>query len=252
MRRATADERARSPVRCRRPSAGRPSPSTPRASTRPSYTLVPPSLMPRAAANAASMIPPFGDGCCAASRRTMRDHVEPRPTRAQDGDAERRSARAGNQLATSSARALAHPKRAYRVVAVPDHRVERVDGAMGQHRRAPPIVAQNSGAVTASTVFSANDSIAALASSSAAQRQPCRGPTSDRIRWRAPARSSACSRRPTAAASSPSMRPPTETATATAVAGPRPSVRCSSQPDGRRAAGTDQQVNDAGAVRRSR
>src|SRR5690606_21538036 len=54
-------------------SGARPSPRTPRTSTRPAYTLVPPSRTPSAPANAASTGPAFGLGCADASLRTARN-----------------------------------------------------------------------------------------------------------------------------------------------------------------------------------
>ena len=77
------------------------------------------------------------------------------------------------------------------LVAVADHRVERVHRAVPEHARARPATApQNSGATTASTVFSATDSIAARHSPAPSS---CCGVAPDEradARARAPSRSS--------------------------------------------------------------
>src|SRR5918993_2748554 len=93
-------------------STGRPLPSTPRSSTRPPYTLRPPSRTPSAPANAASTTPALGLGCWPASRRTARSAAagEP-PTSGAARAAARPATRAGTQLTTSSSRAAAQPNR---------------------------------------------------------------------------------------------------------------------------------------------
>ena len=87
--------------------APRPHPKGGRTSLRSPYRLVPPRRIPRAAANAASATPEFGDGWAGAwvdtARRTSR--AEPGRTMATRAAVQR----AGTQLARSSSRALTDP-----------------------------------------------------------------------------------------------------------------------------------------------
>ena len=102
----------------------------------PAYTFVPPRRTPRAPAAAASGRPAFGLGCRPPSRRNTRQAAAASPP--TSGAASTVSApvtRAGSQLAASSSRAATRAEAQVPRRAVPDHRVERVDGAVAEQAR---------------------------------------------------------------------------------------------------------------------
>ena len=121
--------------RCRTGVGGGPLPSVPRSSMSLPYRLTPPSRTPSAAAKAASMTPPFGDGWRCASRRTTRQ-ISPA----------RRGRTAATEIAVSACgeevrdvvEAGAGPSEpVVAVVSVADHRVERVHRPVAEQARHP-------------------------------------------------------------------------------------------------------------------
>ena len=157
------------------------------------------------------------------------------PTSGAAAAASRAATRAGTAFATSSARALAQPKRVWRVERCPTI-ASRVFTARYPSRPGTPATApHSSGATTASEVFSATDSRAARARPSASRADGSR-PQSDGSRRRAAPRSPAASSPASAEPSPASDRPPSTAHVAHAVTSARRDRRPPGRALGQRAA----------------
>ena len=179
--------------------------------------------------------PAFGLGCCAPSRRSAR-HGRVPPRRRERR--QRAASRAAGQFTTSSSprRRRAEPARSARC-GWPTIASSVFTARCASTPGAPATAAQNSGAITASTVFSATDSIAARAELRRRRARCGSRPTSDAdARARAPRsrpRSTSVARRAAPRARASGRRAPPTAATA------RTSARGSTRSARRRGSGGD-------------